>query len=201
MIRFPSWRNEVELRGGVVYKRHGSEEAAAREAENLLALCAKGVAVPRLLARKGAVLELEYLPGATLPEWIARGGYDPAALALALCGWFAAFYAAVPWRRADGNGRNFLYDGARVASVDFEERYDAPPACDAGRLTAFLLDYRTERPEPQAALVLLFAEEFCRRFGCRPEEVAAAREAEFAAMRARRERFGRGGESNRSAPH
>jgi len=186
-----SKRNEVVLRDGLVHKTVESPQAAALEASILRELRGRGVAVPDVIARRGSLLVLEYLPGEPLPDLIERGGYDPEALAVALCGWFAAFYAAVPSGelRGDVNGRNFLYDGVKISSVDFEERCHGPWARDAGRLAAFLETYDSRDSARQAALAAAFIREFSARFACAPEEILAERETEYDAMRRRRGRL------------
>ena len=180
------------MRDGLVYKKVGSPEAAALEAGILRELRDRGVAVPEVLACRVNLLVLEYLPGEPLPDWIARGGYTPDELAGALCGWFGAFYAAVPWGelRGDVNGRNFLWDGAKLYGVDFEERCRGPQARDAGRLAAFIGTYDTLDPARRDALAEAFTEGFSGRFCCDMEEIFAERDLELKAM----------GERRRSAP-
>lgn len=187
-IVFYSKRNEVFLRDGLVHKRAGSAGAAAREAAILRALHARGVAVPRVLDCRENLLALEYLPGVPLPDIIERGGYDPGALAAALCDWFEAFYkaAAAGELRGDVNGRNFLYDSAKIYSVDFEERRHGPKARDAGRLAAFIATYDTVDPQRQSDLAARFTREFMARFRCSAEEIAEEYEMERISMRKRR---------------
>ncbi|MCL2508454.1 MAG: hypothetical protein FWF05_04690 [Oscillospiraceae bacterium] len=183
-----SKRNHVELCGGVVRKRVQSPEAAVREAAILRELRGRGVAVPHVLDLRGCVLTLEYLPGEPLPDLIESGGFDPGKLAFAVCGWFAAFYEAVPPGeiRGDVNGRNFLYDGAKIYGVDFERRVYGTKARDAGRLAAFFATYDTCDPARRAALRDMFIKEFCERFECAAEDVQAEFDAERTAMRVRR---------------
>jgi tRNA A-37 threonylcarbamoyl transferase component Bud32 len=190
MQHFTSKRNTVTLRGGLVYKQTQSPLAAAEEAAILCALHERGAAVPRVLECRDAVLALEYLPGAPLPDLIERGAYEPQALASALCDWFAGFYAAVPEgeSRGDVNGRNFLVHEGSIYSVDFEGRVRGSKARDAGRLAAFLGTYRTCDAAKQAALAGAFMREFAGRFGCGAEEIMAEREVELVAMRGRRSR-------------
>lgn len=186
-MKFISKRNEVHLQDGLVHKRVCSAQAAKQEATILKHLHSHHVPVPQVLNCRGNLLVLEHLPGEALPDLIERGDYEPEALAHALCAWLAAFYAAMPGlARGDVNGRNFLYDGKIIRSVDFEECPSGFPASDAGRLTAFIETYDTLNQEKQAILADIFAQEFCKRFGCSPEEIAAARELELAAMRKRR---------------
>ena len=191
MRRFLSKRNEVTLRDGLVYKQTKNPQQAALEASILRELRGRGVAVPQVVACRGNLLILEYLPGEPLPDLIGRGAYDPDALAGALCDWFAAFYAAVSTGqlRGDVNGRNFLYDGTRIHSVDFEERCYGLPAQDAGRLAAFLATYDTCDRERQAALTWAFTRAFSARFACGAEDIKAQQELEYAAMRLRREQL------------
>jgi len=186
-VKFFSRRNKVTLRDGLVYKRLASAREASLEAAILRELRGRGVAVPEVLICRNNLMVLEYLPGDPLPDWIERGIYNPAPLAGALCGWFTAFYAAVPEQsRGDVNGRNFLYDGAKIYSVDFEERCYGSRPRDAGRLAAFIETYRTHNPERQATLASAFLCGFCKRFGCAMEEVMAERDAELEAIRERR---------------
>ena len=170
-----------------MYKRRRGALAAAREAAYLRHLRGRGVAVPRVMARHGRTLTLEPLPGEPLPDLIERGGYDPAALADALCDWFAAFYAAAPGRsRGDVNGRNFLYDGERVRGVDFEGLPYGAKSMDAGRLAAFLSTYDTRDPEAREALTQAFTRGFAAKFACDMTEIERAMEKELTAMRVRR---------------
>jgi len=187
-VRFYSRKNRVHFFEGVVFKRVPSSRDARREAEILRQLRDCDVPVPEVIGCRDNLLILEYLPGEPLPDIVQRGGYDPGALAQALCGWFGAFYAAVPpgELRGDVNGRNFLADGDNIVSVDFEECCRGPIARDAGRLAAFLATYHTRDRERQAALAEQFARQFCARFGCDPREVQAEQAAELAAMRERR---------------
>ena len=186
-MRFRSKRNEVALRDGLVYKRVKDPQAAALEASILRDLRARGVAVPEVIDCRDSLLTLEYLPGEPLPDVVERGGYDPSALAAALCDWFAAFYAGVPGeQRGDVNGRNFLYDGEVIRGVDFEERCYGPKARDAGRLAAFLGTYDTRERAGQAALSQAFMRGFSERFHCEMGEIQAERALECEAMRERR---------------
>jgi len=164
------------------------------EAAFLRELRAGGAAVPAVLACREGVLVMEVLPGEPLPDVIERGGYDAGALAGALCEWFGGFYgavAAVPdgtagEARGDVNGRNFLWDGARVYGVDFEERCFGSMARDAGRLAAFIETYETRDLERQGALSAAFMRGFAEKFGCDFDEILREREGEFEAMRRRR---------------
>jgi tRNA A-37 threonylcarbamoyl transferase component Bud32 len=181
------------LRDGLVYKQVKSPQAAALEASILCELREAGVAVPEVISCRGDLLILEYLPGEPLPDIIERGGYDSEAIAAALCGWFAVFYAAVPGElRGDVNGRNFLYgragrcDGAKIYSVDFEQRCHGSIARDAGRLAAFIETYETCDRASQAALSQVFMKDYSERFHCEMNEILAEREMEYVAMRLRR---------------
>ena len=196
-MRFLSKRNEVVLRDGLVYKRVQSPRAAALEASILRELRSRGVAVPEVIACRDTLLVLETLPGEPLPDLIERGAYEPQTLALALCDWFATFYAATGASRAncsigelrgDVNGRNFLYDGIKIHGVDFEERCYGPRARDAGRLAAFLATYHSPDPARQEALAEAFMREFSVRFACAPAEILAEQTSEYAAIRQRRVR-------------
>ncbi|MCL2494154.1 MAG: hypothetical protein FWE98_00675 [Oscillospiraceae bacterium] len=197
-MNFISKRNQVYLQDNLVHKQVKDPQAAALEASILRALRGAGVAVPEVIACRGNLLVLETLPGAPLPEVIEGGGYEPHALALALCDWFAAFYAAAPAPtgaegecRGDVNGRNFLYDGQKIYGVDFEARCHGPVSRDAGRLAAFIETYETRGgavAEKQTALSQAFMRLFSARFRCGMEEILAQREAELEAMRARRGR-------------
>jgi tRNA A-37 threonylcarbamoyl transferase component Bud32 len=187
-VKFISKKNRVSLRDGLVYKQVKDPRAAELEAAILRELRGAGVAVPEVVSCRDNLLVLEYLPGEPLPDIVARGGYDPEALAVALCDWFAAFYAAVPpgELRGDVNGRNFLAGGGKIYSVDFEERRRGPIARDAGRLAAFLETYETCGRAKQIALSQAYMREFSERFHCAMDQILAEREAEFAAMRERR---------------
>ena len=187
-MKLHSKRNEVFLRDGLVYKHVANTDAAAREAGILRALRRRGVAVPQVIRCRENLLVLEYLPGEPLPDVIESGGYDPQALASALCDWFEAFYRALPAGeiRGDVNGRNFLCDGTSICGVDFEERRHGPRARDAGRLAAFIAAYGTMDPERQEKLTVCFTQEFIARFGCRAEEIVEEYEMERVAMQKRR---------------
>jgi len=179
------------LREGVVHKRVARAQAARLEAEILLKLHSENVPVPWVVGYRENLLILEYLPGEPLPDIIERGGYEPGALALALCDWFAAFYAAVPdgELRGDVNGRNFLYDegSGTMYGVDFEERCYGPRARDAGRLAAFLVTYQTTDRARQASLAGRFMQRFAENFSCEANEIAAEYELELVAMQKRRD--------------
>jgi tRNA A-37 threonylcarbamoyl transferase component Bud32 len=177
-LRFYSKRNEVVLRDGHVHKHIPN---APQEAAILKFLSEHGVRVPQVISCTENLLVLEHLPGETLPDLIEHGAYNPANLAQALCDWFAAFYAACPGKsRGDVNGRNFLYDGNVIDSVDFEDAL-APgsPARDGGRLAAFLATYETHDKKKQAELV----REFTQRFG---GDLQPEYELELLAMQKRR---------------
>jgi len=195
-VKFISKRNQVFLQDGFVYKQAKDPGAAALEAFILRELRERGAAVPEVVSYGEDMLILEYLPGEPLPDVIERGGYDAQAIAMALCDWFVAFYAAAaPGEcRGDVNGRNFLidgcasrFDGAKVYSVDFEERCYGPFAGDAGRLAAFIETYETRERARQAALSRAFMKHFSERFRCDMNEIQAERESELAAMRLRRD--------------
>ncbi|MCL2107138.1 MAG: hypothetical protein FWH26_08830 [Oscillospiraceae bacterium] len=173
-----------------MHKTVKDASAAALEAGILRHLRAQNVFVPKVMECRDSRLVLEYLPGEPLPELLERGDYNPEALARALCDWFAAFYAAIPpgELRGDVNGRNFLYNGARIASVDFEERCYGHPAEDAGRLAAFIESYDTKYPEMQAALSRAFMRRFDESLSCGMEGILREREREYAAMRLRRQK-------------
>jgi tRNA A-37 threonylcarbamoyl transferase component Bud32 len=187
-MRFLSRRNEVLLRGGLVRKRVESPGAAAREAAILRALRGRGVAVPEVIECREDWLLLELLPGEPLPDIVERGGFDPETISVALCDWFAAFYAvaAAGECRGDVNGRNFLWDGKKIAGVDFEERCHGPIARDAGRLAAFIETYETREKAGQTALSQAFMRAFAERFRCATRDILAEREMEYGAMRLRR---------------
>ena len=150
--------------------------------------------MPAVLDCREGVLVMERLPGEPLPDVIERGGYDAGALAGALCEWFGGFYgavAAVPdgvagEARGDVNGRNFLYDGARVYGVDFEERCFGSMARDAGRLAAFIETYESRDPQRQGMLAQALMHMFAGRFGCDLAEIIKERDGEYEAMRLRR---------------
>jgi len=187
-MKFISKRNQVTLRDGLVCKQAQDPQSAYLEASILRELRGAGVAVPEVVSCEGDLLVLEYLPGEPLPEFIERGGVAPEMIAAALCDWFAAFYDAVtPGEcRGDVNGRNFLWDGEKIYSVDFEERCFGPRARDAGRLAAFIETYETREKAGQMALSRAFMHAFSERFNCDMRVILEERESEFAAMRLRR---------------
>ena len=187
-MKFYSKRNKVTLQEGLVHKQVKDPRAACLEASILRGLHARGAAVPEVLACEGNLLVLEYLPGEPLADLIERGDYNPEALASALCDWFAAFYIAVPpgESRGDVNGRNFLYDGTKIYSVDFEERCYGPKARDAGRLAAFIETYNTSDTLKQIALAEAIMCAFAESFDCDMSEILSEKEAEYDAMRLRR---------------
>jgi len=194
-MQFISKRNQVFLRDGLVDKQVKDPQSAALEALTLRELRERGVAVPEVISFGENLLILEHLPGEPLPDVIERGEYDPQCVAIALCDWFAAFYAAIASGecRGDVNGRNFLidgcvsrFDGMKVYSVDFEERCHGSIARDAGRLAAFIETYETREKAGRAALSRVFMQYFSERFRCEMGEIMAERELELAAMRLRR---------------
>ena len=195
-IRFKSKQNTVLLRDGVVEKHFTSTEAAAFEVRELRKLRTAGVRVPEVYTLDKAVIKMQYIPGETLPDLIARleissdmSGVESAADKI--ISWLCDFYSAVDTDRTgeirgDINGRNFVFDDVYCWGVDFEERVYGTKEKDIGRLIAFILTY----DPPGTTLKTEFADKLLhhavQRLQVNPEEVCHQRDMELAAMTRRR---------------
>ena len=195
-IVFRSKRNKVLLRGGIVEKHLVSDGAATLEADALVCLFAAGTAVPELIAREGSVIKMRYIAGETLPDVLVRleKTEDESALERAadeIIRWLGNFYMAVDYEntkviRGDVNGRNFLFDGERCWSVDFEEHATGVKEQDIGRLIAYILTY----DPPNTAVKTAFADRLlsmaAQTLGSDMTETIHYRDLELEAMHIRR---------------
>jgi tRNA A-37 threonylcarbamoyl transferase component Bud32 len=149
--RFISKRNQVFLRDGLVVKRLATPEQAVEEAEILFRLYEAGVSVPRVFKQLHNEIVMEYIPGETIPDFLARLETERDEVSLRQAAqrlflWFKNFYEAVGYERTgeirgDVNGRNFIIAENRVISVDFGERVFGKAEQDIGRLLAFIRTY------------------------------------------------------------
>jgi len=200
MIYFVSKRNQVFARGGVVVKRLASPEAAAEEAALLRRFYKAGVSVPKLVRRRGNQLVMEFVPGETLPDFLARieNDSDDALLsetARGLCDWLERFYKAVDFAntgeiRGDINGRNFIVYGGHVTGVDFEARAFGSVEQDIGKLLAFIRTYKYAGTRVQRLFSAMFYREAVDRLRLSAPEAFKQYRWERIAMRERRERGG-----------
>jgi len=94
VTRFKSKRNSVYLSDGTVKKTVSDAAAANLEAEYLCKLKADNVAVPEVLDVVENTLCLQYIPGDTLPDFLAKNPSEAELTAAAegLAAWFADFY-------------------------------------------------------------------------------------------------------------
>lgn len=145
---FYSRRNLVSLvtwqdRSAVV-KRFSHTEDWAREVM-LYRLLGQRLPHPDILCARPGLLVTEYCPFPSLLETLEaqeRTGFSPEPWQ-GLAAWLQQCHRLCGQLPADGNLRNFLWDGARgrVVGLDFEEyRLMTLPTCAAG-VIAFLLTY------------------------------------------------------------
>jgi len=197
-VRFKSKRNTVLLHDGVVEKHFSTIEAAAFEAGELGRLKAENVHVPEVYALDGAVIKMQYIPGETLPDLIARFENasdlpDIQAVADKIIGWLNEFYRAIDTDttgeiRGDVNGRNFIFDGACCWGVDFEEKSCGIKAQDIGRLIAFVLTYDPPETSVKVMLANKLLQKAVQVFQIESEEICRHRDLEFGAMAQRRKK-------------
>ena len=196
MDRFISKRNQVFLQDGVVIKKFPGRESAETEARILREYYDVGIAVPKVLEQRETELVLEYIPGETIPDFLARMGPTPDddllwKAAAGLCAWFKCFYEAVDHTkskeiRGDVNGRNFIITGRGVISVDFEERVIGRAEQDIGRLLAFICTYNFDEVYAKRQLARLFKQEVEKRLCLFMPEILKQFRLELAAMKKRR---------------
>jgi len=168
---FKSKRNEVSLQDGIVVKKLKTPGAARLEYEFLSQLYLQGVPVPKAKLAGLLTIQLEYIDGVPLPDYldeIERNGDAELInkVADALAEWLVIFYKAVDHKesgeiRGDINGRNFLYADGLFYGVDFEEHCYGDIEQDIGRLIAFATTYNP----PDTTVKLAFAERFNKAMG------------------------------------
>jgi len=200
---FVSKRHRVYREGDRVIKCHASVQAAAAEASLLRTYHRAGLRVPELLFQRGSELVMEYIPGETIPDFLAHretesGSCDASLVeatlveaARGLCSWFADFYQAVGYMpggeiRGDVNGRNFIIENGRVSSVDFEERAFGRAEEDIGRLIAFIYTYTLSGTRVKRRFAKLVYQEALEILSLSALGIIAGHRAERAAMRKRR---------------
>lgn len=200
MEAFDSRRNRVVRTPHGVVKTYACAQAMATECGQLRLLHARGVAVPEIRAQRGRALLLSDLRAPTLYDalWQMERGGAPveraAPLFAALAHWLSAYYAAVQHPRtgqirADMHARNFLWDGARVWGVDFEQTACGAREEDLGALCAYLYTYDPAQTDYKRALVQLCLSTVAQALGLQPDRTRAYMRREWAAMAQRRRGF------------
>lgn len=163
-MRFTSRRNyvrTVEYDGQTaVRKLFFSPEDWQREKEILRTLTGI-VPVPKCIASVPGILLTEYLPHPTLLDELERQEREgfSAAPWLSLRKWLEKAHACTNLVPSDGNLRNFLWNGAQVTGLDFEN-YTAGELSDTlPAVAAFLLEYDPkDTPVKRQAAKILFDE-------------------------------------------
>jgi len=196
--QFVSKRNKVFNRRGQVVKVFANHESAMLEAELLRKYYNAGLDVPQVLECRKNELIMEYIPGETIPDFLARMEKEPdeeefRIAARGLCYWLARFYEIVDHAhsgeiRGDVNGRNFLFTKNGVYSVDFEERAYGPIERDIGRLLAFIRTYDFNEAYAKRRLARLFTREAETRLPISKKEVLKHFRVELAEMKKRRKK-------------
>ena len=206
---FKSKQNRVYRCRDVVIKQHPGVEGAVAEAVNLRRLREAGVLVPEVLERRGNELVLAYIPGETIPDFLARmeGTPRPGLMVEAadgLCTWFERFYRAVGYPksgeiRGDVNGRNFILSptspsarrseqagGISVVGVDFQERAFGAAEQDIGRLLAYVRTYDPPHTQVKRLFARLLWQAVLERLNLSPMEIRGHYRRERGAMGKRR---------------
>ena len=161
-MRFTSRRNFVRTVGyggqTAVRKLFFSPEDWQREEENLRALTGI-VPVPKRVASVPGILLMEYLPHPTLLNELERQEREgfSAAPWLSLRRWLEKAHACTSLVPSDGNLRNFLWDGAQVTGLDFENYIPGELSEALPSVAAFLLEYDpSDTPVKRQAARILF---------------------------------------------
>ena len=191
---FKSKRNRVWLENGRVHKLILSGvEAAQFETEILEKLFFAGVKVPRLLVLNKDKLIMEYVKGISLTEEIDRAEagescISAGVLAECITSWFASFYAVFPGKiKGDVNCRNFIVTPeACIYGVDFEDLPNGQKEIDAGRMSAFILNYNPPYTDYKKRLASALIDCFIVSFGVDRELVLREQAREIETMRKRR---------------
>ena len=151
MTRFASKRNNVYLKDSIVYKEFCNQEAAKVEEDILVTLRQAQTRVPKVIQRQNNILQLEYIEGITIPDFLVTTSSlkDCDSIASSIIRWLIDFYRAVnnPLTneiRGDINGRNFIISKDGIYGVDFEERIYGTIERDIGRLLAYVSTYRVK---------------------------------------------------------
>jgi len=198
--RFASKRNNVYYRDKRVEKVFSDQARAKAEAELLTEYRRMGADVPLVLACRDNVIEMEFIPGETIPDFLERMSAAPddweteiRKVAGYLRDWFVKFYDAVDYRRSseirgDVNGRNFIIANGRAVSVDFEERVYGTIEEDIGKLLAYIRTYDLPDGKAQRLLARVFYLLAMESLDFLPEEMIKQYTLELAKMSERRDR-------------
>lgn len=157
MITFHSKRNTVFAEQGIVHKKLTTPELAQAEAGRLRLLGSKTVCVPKVLEVKDCNLQLSYVEGETLTDFIdlmeEADRLDTEkidAVAKALSKWLGSYYHAMHWEKTnmildDVNCRNFIVTPTGdICGVDFEADAFGAREKNIGGLLAFVMTYYPE---------------------------------------------------------
>ena len=210
-IQFKSKRNKVFYRGGRVIKAFADPMGAKAEAETLRRYRDAGLHVPKVFSCCDNLIEMEYIPGDTIPDFLERLEKPSAtaeiideadrlakirtteirSAASMLVEWFAQFYKLVDHAnsgeiRGDVNGRNFIISHDRIVGVDFEERAYGSIERDIGRLLAFIRTYDLPGESAQRRFARLFCRLAVKRLHLSPDEIRKQYRLEITAMKERR---------------
>jgi len=209
--QFKSKRNKVYYRDGRVIKEFTDSTGAKAEAETLRHYRDAGLGVPNVISCCNNAIEMEYIPGDTIPDFLERmekqsGTAEIIELAdrsakirtteicftaSMLVEWFAQFYEVVEHVnsgeiRGDVNGRNFIITQDRIVGVDFEDHVYGIIEQDIGRLLAFIRTYDLPGESAQRRFARLFCRLAVNRLYISPDEVRKQYHLEIAAMKERR---------------
>lgn len=133
---FESRRNRAALSDGVVVKEL-SDPAACDNEERILKLL-NGRYAPRLKARKGNTLYIEYIEGALLVDvYLSADAARAQKLAGALASAVKEIYRITGSIMGDENFRNYIVREDEVCRVDFEEAADGTLTEWCAKLSAF----------------------------------------------------------------
>lgn len=143
---FPSRRNlvrTVEFNGTTAVRKLFDNPADWHAELRMYGLLAGKASLPKLLGSVPGVLLMEYLAFPTLLDELERQereGFSENPW-LALRSLLTAVHTAAGYCPADGNLRNFLWDGADIHGVDLEGYAPAPLGESLARIAAYILEY------------------------------------------------------------
>lgn len=196
----PSRRNHVVRTQRGIIKTYAHEQALYTECGQLRLLHARGVLVPAVLAQTRRALVLSDLHAPTLCDvlWEMEKHSvvveEAAPLFTSLASWLLAYYDAVQHPRTgqirtDMHARNFLWDGARISGVDFEQTACGEREADVGALCAYLYTYDPAQTDYKRALTALCLSVMVQSLGLDAHRTHVHMQGEWAAMALRRPGF------------
>lgn len=121
-----------------------------------------GDCVPKMLHSLPGILVMEYLRAPNLLDVLEmqeKNGFDPAPWR-ALRGCLRGIHGCTGMTPEDGNLRNFLWDGGRIAAVDLEHYRCGQPEEAALRIAAFVLEYRPKDTPLKKSIAECLAKEW-----------------------------------------